>query len=222
MDYKRIKNLLLYISMRLLDALPHRPIVVKNKYTIYPCKNVFYPCRFSITRFFIKCIDVRDGDKVLDMGCGTGILAIYCADRASTIVAVDISQEAVDCTRKNVAINGLMSVIDVRKGDLFSCIKEEEKFDLILFNPPLLTGEAKKKNDRRWIGGKTIIESFLSGAKNHLNEDGRIQLAYATSADFTEGEIEDVFATKGLSIERKCSKKGLFGKMIIYTLKNAS
>ncbi|PRY07870.1 ribosomal protein L11 methyltransferase [Pontibacter ummariensis] len=71
--------------------------------------------------------------RVLDMGCGTGILAIMAGELgASEIVAVEIEDWTVENARENAALNNYSS-IDVRLGGA-ETIEEEKPFDIILAN----------------------------------------------------------------------------------------
>jgi SAM-dependent methyltransferase len=54
------------------------------------------------------------GRSVIDVGCGSGVLAIAAARRGATVVAVDVDEEAVRATRDNAARNGV--TLDVRRG----------------------------------------------------------------------------------------------------------
>lgn len=75
------------------------------------------------------------GKRVLDLGTGTGVMAILAAKRgASQVVAVDLDPVAVANARENVFRHGLDNV-SVLEGDLFAPV--EGKFDLILANLPI-------------------------------------------------------------------------------------
>lgn len=123
------------------------------------------------TAQFIQYMKIAPGEKVLDMGTGSGVLAVLAAETASVVVATDISQLAVDNARHNALHHGVHGKVDVRLGDLFSAIGNDERFDVILFNigNPLehATGEHAPAY---W----TLHERFLSQAKRHLNAEGRI------------------------------------------------
>lgn len=69
--------------------------------------------------------EVRDGDRVLDLGTGSGINALAAATRAHEVVAVDINPDAVACARQNAQRNSLADHIDVREGDLFDAAPEQ-------------------------------------------------------------------------------------------------
>ena len=62
---------------------------------------------------------MKPGDKVLDVGCGSGILSIAAALLGSRdILAIDIDPVAVEVTRENVELNNVSEYVDTRYGDL--------------------------------------------------------------------------------------------------------
>ncbi|MBM3234204.1 DUF2431 domain-containing protein [Candidatus Pacearchaeota archaeon] len=117
---------------------------------------------------------LKDKDKkikILDLGSGRGIQAETCINLGfKDITASDIGEEEINYL-KNKFKN-----IKIIKSDLFSNI--QEKFDLIIFNPPYLP-ESRYDSRRDTTGGKfgdEIIFRFLEQAGNHLNENGEIIL----------------------------------------------
>jgi ribosomal protein L11 methyltransferase len=75
----------------------------------------------------------HQGRRVLDMGCGTGILAILaCKLGADPVVAVDVEDWTVENARENADLNGCGS-LEVRFGDV-SVVEEEEPFHIVLAN----------------------------------------------------------------------------------------
>src|SRR5580692_5975228 len=60
----------------------------------------------------------REGDRVLDLGCGSGVCSVFCAPKAREVVAVDISLAAVRNTEENCRVHGLKNV-EVRQSDMF-------------------------------------------------------------------------------------------------------
>jgi len=73
--------------------------------------------------------------RVLDVGTGSGVLALLAAGLGASVTATDITERACTFTRFNAAFNGLN--VDVRPGDLFAPVAGE-MFDLVLSQPPFV------------------------------------------------------------------------------------
>jgi release factor glutamine methyltransferase len=132
---------------------------------------------------------VTEDDTVLDMGTGCGILAVLAAEKAKSVLAVDVNPYALQCAVKNSENNGVKERIDFRQGDLFHPIKQNERFSLILFNAPYLPSEPDE--EKSWIGkawaggrnGRKILDRFVMDASNFLADRGRIQLVQSSLSD---------------------------------------
>lgn len=144
---------------------------------------------------------IEKGDYVLDMGCGSGIQAIVASRKAQKVLAADINPHAIDAARKNAEANKAKN-IEYRVTDLFENIKEEEKFDQILFNPPYLPSEEKDMQALAWAGGtrgRETIDKFIKDAPKHLTDKGRIQLLVSSLND-----VDDILKTlKEKNLEAK-------------------
>lgn len=100
-------------------------------------KSMFSPNHIDKgTLAMLMNVDFRQGQKILDLGCGYGVVGIYAAHFAGAehVTMVDVNPVAVDFARKNAMHNGLQ-YISVFQSDGFSHITERD-FDLILSNPP--------------------------------------------------------------------------------------
>jgi ribosomal protein L11 methyltransferase len=76
---------------------------------------------------------MKKGDRIIDVGCGTGILAIIAAKLgASFVTAVDIDEVAVRVAKENIQINNATTSVNVQKGVLNDIEKEE--YDIITAN----------------------------------------------------------------------------------------
>ncbi|HVT16931.1 MAG TPA: HemK2/MTQ2 family protein methyltransferase [Thermoanaerobaculia bacterium] len=122
-----------------------------------------------------------DGIRVLDMGTGCGVGAVFAARRGLAVVAVDINPQAVRCARINALINRLEERIEVREGDLFAPVAGE-RFDLVLFNPPFFRGEPAGDLDRAWRG-TDVLERFASGLGAVLKPAGQALVVLSTDGD---------------------------------------
>lgn len=78
---------------------------------------------------------VGPGSKVLDLGCGSGILAIAAARLgAASVLALDTDSVAIESAQQNIAYNGLTGVVTAQQGSLESVITSARRFDLIVVN----------------------------------------------------------------------------------------
>jgi release factor glutamine methyltransferase len=153
-----------------------------GKYAFIVRGDVYHPA--EDTFLLARNLTVNEGERVLDMGTGCGILAVLATEKASRVVAVDINPHAVACTQKNAELNG--AKIETRVGNLFEAVEVDEKFDLIIFNAPYLPvecGEGKTWVGKAWAGGKTgrvVIDRFIDNVPRHLTENGRILLVQSS------------------------------------------
>jgi HemK-related putative methylase len=146
--------------------------------------SVFNPKVPRTGEFFASQIDSRlvqrDWD-VLDMGTGSGVCAVFAAKHARRVVAVDINAAAVRCAGINALLNHLEHKIDVRHGDLFAPVSEE-RFDLILFNPPFVQGAPQDDRDRAWRSND-VAQRFAAGLGAHLKSGGFALVLLSTFGD---------------------------------------
>lgn len=132
-----------------------------------------------------------EGDSVLDVGTGSGIIALASAEKVSNVLGVDVNPEPVACARENARRNGIRNA-EFQVSDLFENVSG--KFDLIAFNSPYLPTEGKKEPALDGgASGRRLIEAFLREAGDFLNEEGIIQL--------TASSLNDVDYVKGLFSE---------------------
>ena len=81
--------------------------------------GVFHPGLFFSTPIFIEFLKRHEfqGQKTVDIGCGSGLLALYAARRGATVIALDINPLSVATTRQNADANQL--TLSVLESDLF-------------------------------------------------------------------------------------------------------
>lgn len=123
----------------------------------------------------VGVLEVSPGERLLDMGTGTGIVALHAARAGARVMAVDLNPLAVACARSNALRNDLK--VDVRQSDLFENV--EGLFDIITFNPPYLPEKSAPTTwmERAWSGGSDgseVVVRFLENAWRFLAPGGRI------------------------------------------------
>ena len=98
-----------------------------------------------LVRKAIEIIKENNFKMVLDMCTGSGCIACMIAKLTnSQTMGVDISTEAIHTAFKNMEKFGLYNKAIFRKSDIYSKIREEEKFDLIVSNPPYIPPKEKE------------------------------------------------------------------------------
>jgi len=162
---------------------------------------------------------VKENDFVLDVGTGCGILAVLAAKKAKKVVATDINPFAIRCAKRNIRLNNVDDKVEIREGNLFQPILENEKFTLILFNAPYLPSETWEQNEwlnQAWAGGlngRRIIDAFIEQAPKHLTGDGKILLVQSSLSNIDK-TIQS-FRQKGLEAKVVAEKKMFFESIVL-------
>ena len=88
----------------------------------------------------LEAVKGRGAVRVVDVGTGSGCLAVACARHLpdAEFVAVDLSPEALPQARKNAARHGLAERIEFIEGDLLGPVADRPPFDVIVSNPPYI------------------------------------------------------------------------------------
>jgi len=189
-----------------------------NGIIIYKHPEVYEPA--EDTFLFAENLDIQRKDEVLEIGTGTGLIAVYAAQRTKRVVATDINKHAIKCALKNTITNKTYN-IELREGNLFEPIKDE-KFDLILFNTPYLPTDEEEKLDEELnaafdggADGREVIDAFLGQVKDYLNEEGRVQLVQSSLSDNekTLSKLKEL----GFEAEITASEKCFFEEIVVIT-----
>jgi 16S rRNA G1207 methylase RsmC len=141
-------------------------------------RSVFSPDPDMMSAFSLMThVPDLAGRRVLDLGTGTGVLAILAAKRgAAQVVAVDLDPVAVSNARENVFRNGLDNV-SVLQGDLFE--PAEGRFDLILANLPIYAPLYAHMG----ISLKDIYVRFFRQLPAFLTERGKVLFQFTSYGD---------------------------------------
>ena len=169
----------------------------------------------------IENLKVKSDDTVLELGTGSGLIALVAAQIARKVIATEISPVSFECANHNVKINQLANKIEVRKGFLFEPILPGETFDLILFNPPYLPEDkvTEKKDDwleKAWDGGKLgrkLIDPFIKQCKIFLRPAGRVQLIQSSLSNISKSCV--LLGEQGFHVEISASKSFFFETIVV-------
>lgn len=126
--------------------------------------------------------EVRSGDRVLDMGTGSGVNAVLAATRGADVLAVDISAVATAAARANAERNGVSALVRVRRSDIFSDV--DGRFDWIVFDPPFRWFRPRSPMELVMADeGYQAMTKFFREARTHLRPAGKMLIFFGTSGD---------------------------------------
>ncbi|MHA1950038.1 MAG: HemK2/MTQ2 family protein methyltransferase [Candidatus Thorarchaeota archaeon] len=158
-------------------------MVDSRDFTVFP--DVYPPS--GDTYLLLDSIQITHDDDFLEVGCGAGLITLEGAEKARSVVSIDVSLDAVRNTRENLRRKGFDQKCVVFQSDLLESFGNGAKFSLIVFNPPYLPEDDMSTNlDHALIGGQTgaeVTQKFIRQAVDHLIEGGRIFVVVSTLAD---------------------------------------
>jgi len=126
------------------------------------------------------CADITGVKRILDIGSGTGLIAIMLAQRCEAdITAIEPDRDSYVQTCENVKQSRWSNRIEVFEKDLQTFIPANGKFDLIVTNPPYFSDSLKnpdtRKSSARHNDSLTFAE-VLEGVSRLLSADGKLQI----------------------------------------------
>lgn len=201
--------------------------------TLIAPSMVYHPHHLSGSMVMIENMpDILSGMDCLDLGCGAGVIALSMLARgAQRVVATDISERACATTECNAILNAAKvrgRLPTVLCGDLFSPIatlpKGEQRFDLIVFNMPLMDKEPGPSNREQRAEESLcdpdgrLLARFLDDAAKYLKPGGRALFPHSSiSAPLPRGVLEACGAVIKVLVEQNTQ-----GRAETFTLIEAS
>ena len=163
--------------------------------TLMVSNTTFTPS--TVSSLLANELNIQKGASVIDVGCGTGILAIIAAKLgAGMITAVDKSPDVVDVGNYNAQLNCVADQITFYNGDLFGPLLDNVRADVIIGDvsgiPDTLASDSGWFPSREGGGarGSELPIRMLQDATSRLTERGRLFLPTGTLQD--EAQILDV------------------------------
>ena len=152
-----------------------------KEFEFYTASGIFSKKKIDMgTLVLAESIALGKNSKVLDVGCGIGILGIVAAKLFNAnVVMTDINKRAVMLAKMNVKLNGINA--EIFQGNLYEKIKDDD-FDCVISNPP--------QN-----AGKEVCFQLIAESKNHLKPNGTLQIVarHNKGGKTLSKKIEEVF-----------------------------
>ncbi|HLC61325.1 MAG TPA: methyltransferase [Candidatus Nanoarchaeia archaeon] len=136
---------------------------------------------------------IGKNSKVLDVGCGIGVLGIVAAKLfGSTVVMTDINKRAVMLAKKNAELNNVKA--EIHQGNLYEKIKDND-FNVVVSNPPN-------------TAGKELCFQLIEESKNYLKQNGSLQIVarHNKGGKTLSNKMEEVFG----NVKVVAKKSGYF------------
>ena len=154
----------------------------------------------------------------LEIGTGSGCISVSLSKLLRlNVTGVDISERCIEISQKNAKANGVDKICEFLLGDMFSPFKNDEKFDIIVSNPPYikknvvpsLMDDVKNFEPILALDGREdglyFYREIINKAENYLNPNGMVffEIGYDQKEDvsllFKEKGFENINTVKDLS-----------------------
>jgi methylase of polypeptide subunit release factors len=154
-----------------------------NGLNIIALPNIYHPEPQSSSMFFLKTIreqfqhlNSKKG-RLLELGCGTGVIGLCCNEYVEELYLSDIDENAVFCTQINAFLNYMQP--NIYHSNLFDSLPDI-LFDVILFNIPFLDKkiEAIAEVATNDLDGQIFI-NFMKQVPKYLTPEGEVFFSYS-------------------------------------------
>jgi release factor glutamine methyltransferase len=189
----------------------------KNIYTIVQ-PSVFSPINTISTKNFlnyISTIELTD-NNILELGCGSGIIALYCASKGAKVTASDINKIALKSLKEVSRKQELF--VETIHSDLFDNIQKKD-FDFIFINPPYYPKNPKNIEEKAWFCGENFdfFEKLFLQLAKMITSSTMVLMILSDECDYHS--IHSISKNNKLTLHKVHTKKLLFETNYIYQIR---
>ena len=178
--------------------------------------EVYEPAEDTYLLLNAAMAEARDSDRVLEVGCGRGLISRNLAPRVREVLATDINPFAVSMVKEYG--------IPVIRADLFRGIKA--KFDMVIFNPPYLPTSREEKT-AGWMNfaldggesGRETIERFLEDLGSHLIPGGRALILLSSQTGISM--VKEIAINLGFEVSQVAVERYFFEQLYVFKVVSA-
>jgi release factor glutamine methyltransferase len=171
--------------------------------------GVFHPGFFYSTKFLLSYLMEQQlaTKKVIEVGCGTGLISIWAAKQNAKVTAIDINNIAIENTILNATKNSVG--ISTIQSDLFKSL-QHQIFDWIVINPPYYAKDPVNESEFAWYCGKNFeyFEALFTQLPHYADDNSQIVMVLTKGCDLDS--IFSIANTHGFRFDLIREKEVLF------------
>ena len=179
--------------------------------------QVFHPGFFSSTQLLLKYIGLfpLEGKKMLELGAGSGLIAIHAAKKHADVTASDINPVAIDYLHKNSLRNNVR--FEIIQSNLFTSI-DKRNFDIIAINPPYYKKQPHSLLDHAWYCGEKgeYFSVLFEQLPLYIHANSEVIMVLCQGCDI--GMIKEEARSFGFTLKLMQAKQYLLEKNFIYRI----
>lgn len=200
-------------ALKMKDGMPYQYALGSTEFygrTITLNQNVLIPRQDTeeVVYKAIELIKANGYSSCLDLCTGSGAIAVTIKKETKIdVTATDISEGAIEIAKGNMLLN--FAMCSVKQGDMFKALDDDEKFDIIISNPPYIPSADIEALDKKvkdfeprlaLDGDKDGLKFYRiihDGYRAHLNDNGALVMEFGIGQ---AEAIKDIFSDADVEI----------------------
>ena len=217
-----LRSLIHFCAYHLILARQRTRVTWAGGFRLVVHPTVFHPRYFLSSEYFAEFISHLDlsGKRVVDVGTGSGILALAAARAgAENVIAADINPNAALTAAENARANGVDDRVSALCSDLLSALAPRPLFDVILSSPPKHAGKPRDLADRGWHAGPHYcdIAALFDQSRERLKPGGRLYVMVSSDSDLEL--FSALIRTAGFQAKLVAERPILIESFLLYLLR---